>query len=636
MTACGSQTVITKTPTPKTAHTATITQSATLKPQTATPTSTPRASRILSICLSQEPKSLFWYADTSKAALNVWQAMNDGPFDFIGFEALPVIVERAPNIQNGNVIVESVPVKAGDLILDASGKWAALNQGTSYRPDQCFKPECAKVYAGNEPVNMNSLRVKFQLKAGLFWSDCAPLTADDSVYAFEVARKLYPLYAADIMAATTSYLAVDELTVEWRGLPGYVPPAYHSLFFVPMPRHAWGLFAPEDLLSAEISSRQPLSWGAYKVDQWISGDHITLSKNPFYFRASEGLPKFDSLVFRFLTGGEEAIQAVLAGECDLVDEFSYSSSQIDQINELANTGKLGFALQKDTGWEQILFGMTPYPEGRLSKLAQKEVRQAITMCIDREKILQQASAALAAPADNFVLPENPLYNPDIPRYTYDPQKAGKLLSQAGWLDSDNDPATPRLSVGVPNLPDGTPFELTYLTTNDEERQTTALLVKESLAQCGIKVAVEPLTWETLLAAGPEGPVFGRNFDLAQFGWSVSYRPACSLFTSEEVPGPYPDFPKGWGGGNASGYSNSQYDQACSAALACLPGSPEQQQAHFVAQALLFEDPPLVPLYWRGRLLLTRPDFCGLSSEVSAKSNLWKIETFNYGEDCQKD
>ena len=53
-------------------------------------------------------------------------------------------------------------------------------------------------------------------------------------------------------------------------------------------------------------------------------------------------------------------------------------------------------------------------------------------------------------------------------------------------------------------------------------------------------------------------------------------PACFLYTSEEIPGPYPQYPKGWGGANASGYSNLQFDLACRQALNSLPDAARTQ------------------------------------------------------------
>ena len=51
----------------------------------------------------------------------------------------------------------------------------------------------------------------------------------------------------------------------------------------------------------------PSAGDAYTIEEWTPGDHISLVKNPNYFRAAEGLPAFDRLTFRFVSG-DEALQ----------------------------------------------------------------------------------------------------------------------------------------------------------------------------------------------------------------------------------------------------------------------------------------------------------------------------------------
>jgi peptide/nickel transport system substrate-binding protein len=136
-----------------------------------------------------------------------------------------------------------------------------------------------------------------------------------------------------------------------------------------------------------------------------------------------------------------------------------------------------------------------------------------------------------------------------------------------------------------------------------------------------------------LASGPGGPVFGRKFDLAQFAWPAAGESLCRLYLSSQIPGPYPEFAQGWGGGNASGYNSPEFDQACQALLNSLPESESKHQALQQAQQLLLQDVPVIPLYWRFRLLLTRPDVCGLALDAQMLNPLWNLEEVDRGEAC---
>ena len=133
-----------------------------------------------------------------------------------------------------------------------------------YRPSGCAEQACAQTYTGDQPVQVDQLVLRFRLLAGLQWSDGAPLTAADSVYSYEVARSLYPAAWPERVLRTQSYRALDERTVEWTGVPGDQDGLYQTRFYPPLPQHAWGGLSPQELPSAELASRQPLGWGAYR------------------------------------------------------------------------------------------------------------------------------------------------------------------------------------------------------------------------------------------------------------------------------------------------------------------------------------------------------------------------------------
>lgn len=617
------------------------------EPAPASPTATAKPPRLLTICMGSEPKSLFLYGDNSAAARSIREAIYDGPFDSLGFDVVPVILTEKPSLANGAAVLEAVKVQPGSLIQDATGKLTTLDQGVAYLPSGCKDAACAQKYSGQDPASMDELAVRFKLRPGLLWSDGTPLTADDSVYSFELAKSMYPRARADLIARTQSYQALDPSTLEWRAIPGFLDGQYPSNFFTPLPRHAWGSLAPAELLTAEAAVRLPLGWGPYKIDEWTPGDHISLSKNPTYFRAGEGLPHFDKLVFRFVASRDEALNALLAGECDYVDETAGLEAKSDQMLQLQSGGRIQVAFTTGTAWEHADFGIAPYNSkpaasagsiGQASRPAlfqQKETRQAVAQCIDRPRMAKELFFGQSLVPDTYVLPADPLYNKDARRYDFDPQKASARLESLGWTDPDNNPATPRLAHGVAGVPDGTPFQFTYLTAADDENQRAAQIVKDSLAQCGIQVDLKTGPGSEIFASGPDGPIFGRNFDMAQFAWTAASEPPCYLYTTGEIPGPYPDFPKGWGGANNTGYSSPEFDQACQQALFSLPDWTERQEAHRKAQAIFAEDLPVIPLYLRLKLVAMRPDLCNVVVDPSADSALWNLEKFDYGTGCGK-
>ncbi len=583
--------------------------------------------------MASEPTSLFIYADASVAARSIRQAIYDGPFDVLGFDLAPVILDGKPTLDAGEVFFEPLSVEPGDQIVDSRGNLVNLGAGVVYYPSGCMGVSCAQEYAGEQAVQIDQFVVRFRLRPGIQWSDGAPLTAQDSLYSYEVAKGLYPRLRPDLISRTQSYLALDESTVEWRGVPGYRREDYATYFFTPLPRHAWGQLPLDELLIAEMTNRAPIGWGPYMIDEWTPGDHISLSRNPNYFRSQEGLPAFDRLVFRFIPERNDALEALLAGECDYLDETLSLEMEGARLMELRDAGRIALAIETGSGWEQLAFGIAPLNTQLPGFFQATGTRQAVALCLDRARLVQELSLGETLLPYTYVHPAHPLANPDVRQYPYDPNAASTLLESLGWLDDDGDPGTPRVAISVPGVPDGTPFEVSLLTTDEPQKQQAALMMQEWLAQCGIRLAIVGLPWETLLAPGPEGPVFGRNFSLAQFGWISALYPPCSLYVTGEIPGPYPDYPKGWGGANASGYSNPAYDRACQEALATLPGMPENRASHYQAQQIYAEELPTIPLYLHLKMIAARPDMCGVVVDPSAESSLWNLENFDYGEGC---
>jgi len=605
-----------------------------LPPQmTETPIPTPPPSRLLSICLIQEPRSLFFYDAVSTSEQNALAAIYDGPIDIKNFTAQPVILEKIPSLSDGDALLQAVQVSMGDLIVDGNGNLTNLGEGVLYRPSGCTEWACEQTYSGTDPVQMDQLALHFRLLPGLQWSDGAPLTAADSVYSYQVAHDLYPSALPAQVSHTASYTALDELTVEWIGVPGFMDGLYQTKFFSPLPQHAWASIPVTELKVNEVSSRTPLGWGAYVIDEWVAGDHISLHANPLYFRVGEGLPYFDNLIYRFVADSSEAQSAVLAGECDLVDQTAGLETQTAELLKLRDEGRITLVYQTNYAWDVLEFDLSPLTAERPAFFANREIRQAMAMCIDRQALVDRLSGGQLQVADLYVPPSHPLYNPEAKHYAFDPQAASDLLTASGWLDTDNDPTTPRMAQGIEGVADGTLFTVQYLVSDEAERKAAAQMIQADLQGCGIHVEILSQSAEAYLAAGPDGPVFGRQFDMAQFAWMTAIEPPCSLYLTNEIPGPYPDYLKGWGGVNASGYNNPEYDVACLDALYSLPDMPQHIEKHAEAQAIFAEDLPALPLYWHYRVVVGRPDMCGLPQEAVSESIFSELELFNYGEGC---
>lgn len=583
----------------------------------------PAPERTLSICLGDEPDSLFLYGDQSSSANIIRQAIYDSPVDEVDFQYSSSLLEEIPSQLNGLVAVVPVEVFPGERIVDSKGNITILASGVEYRPADCSTPDCLETYQNQSPVIFDQVEIRFQIKSGITWANGNQLTAADSEFSFWTAKELYGSRGPRSIRYTASYEAVDERTIIWKGVPGFLGIySYPEYFFSPLPQHLLADLTIEEMLTSDSTTRQPLSWGPYRITDWVLGDHITLLKNENYHLNSDGLPIYDALVFRFVDSGEEALAAFFSGECEIVANepglFDFLPELL--IREQEGGGRINFIEGK--AWEQISFGINSLDSKRIL-LEDSRTRQAIAQCINREAISEERRDA-GSVIESFFIPGDPRVDAQSAGNPYQPEVAMDLLEQVGWIDHDQNPDSTRIAQGIKDVKDGTLFQLILLAAGVTDIPSSVLLIQQDLQYCGIEIQIEILPASELLAHGPEGPVFGRQFDLALFAWAAGPYQYCRLFMTDEIPGIYPEYQKGWGGVNAPGFSSDDFDAACGLVLTNLPDSLVAQDA---VERLIstFEDGlPVVPLFFRRQVILTRPELTGF--ENGTYDFLWNIES----------
>ena len=226
-------------------------------------TSTP-SPRTLTICLGQEPNTLYPFGNLNAAAQSVLAAIDDGPIDTIGYTYQPVILQKLPSIADGDATITQVSVNDGSEIVDADGNLTALSNGTSVRPSGCRSDGCAVTYSG-AALQMDQMSVTFHLRPDLTWSDGTPLTADDLVYGYQIISNDSSSPFKFLADHTQSYTATDMTTLQWTGLPGFIDPTYFTDFFAPAPKHAWDKFGATGLSQVDVASHIPMGWGPYMI-----------------------------------------------------------------------------------------------------------------------------------------------------------------------------------------------------------------------------------------------------------------------------------------------------------------------------------------------------------------------------------
>jgi peptide/nickel transport system substrate-binding protein len=523
--------------------------------------------------MAEPPIPLHPYVNVSMSQ-TILQAVNDGPVDYVHFTYQPVLLEHIPTVGTGEVVVQEVAVQTGDLIFDPQTNAIQEHVG----PD----------------ITMDQLVVHFPLRRDVAWSDGIPLTAHDSIYAYQLLADSAPDWPTDqqspaqrLVGQTADYAAVDEFTIKWTGIPGFISTHYPRFFFPPMPRHQ------ETNL---VTNWPPVGWGAFTIEEWLPGRSLLMVQNPNYFLADSGLPAVDEVEFRFFEPPYDNLPAEISAEkCHIISrsiapatraEAWLAASQISDFHLVSIPGA--------TGW-QLLFNVD---EDRLT--SSFDLRRAVGMCLNRSAVAELFHSTVA---NSYVHPTDPAYM-EITLPDFDPQQGRSFLAESGLV--------------IPSLK--------LILSNSPDRQLLGEQITADLAECGIAVETEYLVPESLFQPWPEGPLYGGEYDIAVMALNAAEGPACHWFLSDNVPmAERPD------GLNAARWQNSEFDQLCSQALVTLEET-ERIRLHQEAQQIWGEFIPSIPLFWAN--LYTGID-CRVDGYMIDPSGieLWNLETISLSEDC---
>jgi len=596
---------------------------------------------------SREPTNLYIYGgDPWLAPVHVWSAIYDGPIDIVSFAYQPVILERLPSLTNGDLQIRRVNVGVGSRVLagsddngngvlDATDSYdtpmdltAGITDPVWLRPAGCYSNACAVPWLPSSgTLQMEQMVATFRIVEGVTWADGTPVTAADSVYSFELCMDpATPGCGLHYTGErTASYAAEGERTVVWTGLPGYRASTYLTNFWTPLPEHLWGSLSAGELLTATISSRTPIGYGPYTVQAWTPGEAITLTANSYYFRAGEGLPRIPTLVFRFYETAQDALDALVAGQVDVLTQDNGLNSVMPQLLDLEGQGLLRVNLKTSTAFEHADFGINPVESYvRPDFFEDARMRQAIGMCLDRQAVIDEFLYGASVVPATYIRPDHPLYPAGLTPWPYNPISATLMLEQMGWTDQDHDGVRECHSCNVAGATEGTPLAFRWTSTTAPIRVAYMQRFRDNLATCGISVTLENIPASEFFADGPEGPLFGRHFDVGSFTWLTAIKPPCSLYMSDQIPGEE----NGWAGVNNIGYTNPSFDAACSMALQSLPGTPTYVAAHQAALRIVGEELPTLPLYLQVLINASQPRLVGLSIPTSG-SELYSVEEWTF-------
>lgn len=569
------------------------TSSATPSPAiaTAVPTEAPEptpAPQHLFICMT-EPDAVSPFVPT-QAGNDLSALFYQDAVRSTGYGWEPRLLVHLPSPETGDLSVQPVAVSVGERYVDAFGD--------------------VRVNTVGEALTLPQMAVTFTLQSGLKWSDGVAITSRDALLGYHLAQAPEAQGRWKYLAERTArFIALNAQTLRWEGLPGLVGPDGASFLFPLQPAHRW----QDQTLRSILQDRTPPANGPFKIVAWESGREVRLEPNPYY---SGPAPLLERITVRFpQVNPMQWTELLTGGLCDIILPDPLHTTD---WHTWAALGQQGQAII----WADIapvVLRLDLNLDGRAgaaSPLADLRVRQAIARCIDREQLSQALPGELVVPARGFIPPNHPAYVADLDPLAFDPQAGQALLEEAGWHLEEGDSI--RHAGEVSGVAAGTPLSLTMHLA--PQYFVVAAHLGADLEACGIGILPQPMTPQQLYAGGPEGPLFGRRFELALFGWEVSLPKVCGGWLSDRIPDPAADRY----GENFSGFVSEAYDVACLEAMSAYD-LDSQGRALQTAEALLHESLPTLFLGWRPFWFVTSPQVRGVRGGASLHGTLWDTE-----------
>ena len=409
---------------------------------------------------------------------------------------------------------------------------------------EVFKPMLAESWE----ISPDHLNYKIKLRRNSRWQSyrcpdsgkmvpAREITADDFVFMVEAMRDpdvdcaSRRSYYKDLESVTAA--GKYELHVRWK--KAYYGSLDSTLSLFPLPREYYcpdGKFDGKAFNTDHRRNRTIISCGPYLFDRWEKDRQIRLKRNPDYFGIPLGIaPALEIREFDIIKHPNTQLQALLGGKIDMM---SLSAEQwVRRADEPRfKNGSLARYRYNGRGYSYIGYN------ARLACFRDARTRRALTLLIDRERILKEVMHGCGKIANGPFAPGSAYADAGLKPHALNVNKARELLKEAGWRDADGDGILER---------DGKPFQFTMMQISGSATQARILpMIKEFFAVAGIDMRLQTVEWSVYIDR-----LSKHRFDACNLGWTGSIDPdPYQIFHSSQSEN----------GDNFVGYKNPEVDR----------------------------------------------------------------------------
>ncbi len=431
------------------------------------------------------------------------------------------------------------------------------------------------------PDGRPGIRVTWRLREGWRWGDGTPVTAEDALFAWQAGRDFATgfggsefyrsAYEAIVVDARTIALRFDRVTFDFAATGSWEPLPAH------IERARWEQ-EPRSYRSRSAYETEPANpglWnGPYRISAVQPGAGITLERNTAWNGAA---PAFRRIAVRTVENTTALEAQLLAGQLDMIaGELGLSADQAVALERRAGN-RFRFLYKPGLVYEHLDLNLeTPL-------LADRRVRQALILALDRAQIVQRLFDARFTVAHTNVNPLDWVHDEGVRQWPHDPARARALLEEAGWRPGPD---------GIRRNAAGERLTIELMTTaGNRSREAVQQVIQGMWRGAGI---------EARIRNEPPRVLFGETLNRRRFTGAVMFAwisapesvPRTTLH-SDEIPRAERNF----SGQNYTGFRNAEVDALVEAVPIELDRERRRGLWHRL-QAIYAEELPAVPLWFR--------------------------------------
>jgi len=469
------------------------------------------------------------------------------------------------------------------------------------------------------------LETTFRLRQDATFSDGTPFTADDVIFSWKLT--LNPVWGSaagnDLESKYSDVVKKDAHTVVFKmmsenqakaaGMTDQKGPVIHPFYLYGLPdayiypsQRMGPLvdFDPQHSpkvkdLQSSVYSRSPIGTGPYVLTAWDSGVQMTFKARSDYWK---GKPAIDTIIARGFEASKETLLAQFqAGDLQTLGSENLDVSDVDTIAAMSGVKPY---VRAGTTIEHIDLNL----ENPI--LADKSVRKALFYAIDRQDLVNRVLSGQSSPADSLIPPISPLFNPDTPKYAFNPDQARSLLDADGWAVGSD---------GI-RVKDGQRLSLKYQSTGSALRKKTMALVKDQLAAVGVEVNIDSVPAQTYF--GSTGPLRRGTLEMGEYasvGSQDSGVDVVTMYNSKFIP---------TDANNASGQNFPRWRNASADALINQESGTLVPSVRATAmnalQLLMADELPTLPLFFRPNVTAASDRLVNFKPEYASNGYDWNV------------